>query len=765
MSALDNAVSLGLVTVTQTGGGYVVRGAETDLLIIDELEQLGAVWRDGDRAYFVATSNGAGRMESLRRKTNAAATSLAARQALAREQGVKLFDNERARQQRKVTKEIAGVYDQAMREHEAEINRISELLQQNRPHDVDPKEWAEIVARRKNTLAELESVYDGLSEGLANAGASAQRLMNGQLMESAAISRNVAAWQLDNMSGINVSRFLAHDQTALALTGVTSFHGKYDLKAWQGVADKRKARATIKNAVARGLLTGEHPDKIARRIQGIYTGSEAGSPHKRAVRIARTETARVMSEATQETLRAANEKGVKVRNRWDATLDGKTRDSHRKVDGEIREVGEKFSNGLRRVGDGGAADSINCRCCMTPVLDGFEPDSPMRRVNDTGELYPYMTYEEWEQARGFGVTKTAQVVKPKTVKPKTKTVEKAAEPVHVEVVRLSVDSMPDVFKKGAAKKRTQKLFDHVNDLQEKAAAAAKAGEQITPPNAKVLKLYSNIGAFATVRGRVIPIVAKYGEDGFAVKSWVRRDTNQPAKIQVKNPKLEGDDLTGQVQTSLHELGHLIDGLFYDNSNDWKTAGDWLSTKKLMNTVKDGGVSFVASVDDVSDEVRGVFAEAKAAYDRGEQKAKDWLNAEYARIDEMFPDVAGKGISDDGADWGRWRKWSNARNNAYDEYANSRDYHVRNEMNGLNSFTDIYDALSGGKFRDNGVVNFGHGSKYYRSEVERSNEIWANYCALSVTRPDLVEVLRRDKPEVAQMLDEITDEMLKEAGVL
>lgn len=757
MSALDNAVSLGMVTVSRTGGGYVVRGAEADLLVIDELEQMGGVWRDADRGYFVATENAAGRLDSLRRNSNAAAAALAARQSLAREQGVKLFDNQRERQQRKVTREISAVYDQAMKEHEAEINRISELLSQDRPPDVDPKEWAAITARRKNVKAELESVYDGLSEGLANAGASAQRLMNGQLAESAAISRNVAAWQLDNMSGINVSRFLAHDQAALALTGVTSFHGKYDLKAWQGVADKRKARETIKKAVARGLLTGEHPNKIAGRIKGIYTGSEAGSPYKRAVRIARTETARVMSEATVETFRVANEKGVKVRNRWDATLDSKTRDSHRKVDGEIREVGEKFSNGLRRVGDGGAADSINCRCCMTPVLDGFEPDSPVRRVNETGELYPYMTYEEWEQARGFGVKKTPTVAKPKAAKAKTKTVEKAAEPVHVEVVTLTLDNVPKQFTTGAAKKRTQKLFDFVNDVQVKAAAAAKAGEQITPPNPKVLKLYQNLASIWSIRGRYIPLEVKYGNSGHAVSSWVNSYSNKPTKVQIKNPKLEGDDLTGQAQVSLHELGHLIDFYFYDE------AGEWLSSRRVDSLVGAKGAAFVSSADDVSDEVRAAFAEAGAAYARGKQKAADWFEAEKAKLVSEYADVANGFVGADG--FKRWNTYQNKRTKLYKEQASKADYFVRNEMQGLNNFTDIYDALSGGKFRDDGVVHYGHGGRYYKSVSSRSHEIWANYCALSATRPDLVEVLRRDKPELVQVLDEMTDEMLKETGVL
>lgn len=397
---LAQAVGLGIVKVTKKRGGFVVRGVGGDLLIIAELEAAGATYNLKTAEWFITDdSERTNEFRTLNKKTSAAAKALAARQALASKQGLKLFDNQRARQQKKITREIKDIYRQAMLEHERQIKRIKELLEQDRPADIDPKEWAGIVARRKNTLAELNGVYDELAAGLANAGANAHKLMNAQLQESAAISRNIAAWQIDNMSGVRVSRMIAHGQAALAMTGVTSYHGRYDLKAWQGVANKAQARKTIKNAISRGLLTGEHPEKIAKRIEGLFTGDEPLSPHKRAVRIARTETTRVMSEASLETMRAAQDEGVAMRKRWDATLDGRTRDSHRKVDGEVVGVDEKFSNGLRCPGDGGPADSINCRCALAPVVEGFEPEADLRRDNETGELIPYMTYEQWEKMR------------------------------------------------------------------------------------------------------------------------------------------------------------------------------------------------------------------------------------------------------------------------------------------------------------------------------------------------------------------------------
>ena len=63
----------------------------------------------------------------------------------------------------------------------------------------------------------------------------------------------------------------------------------------------------------------------------------------------------------------------------------------------------------------------------------------------------------------------------------------------------------------------------------------------------------------------------------------------------------------------------------------------------------------------------------------------------------------------------------------------------------------------------GVVKYGHGGKYYQSVNSRVHETIANYAALSVTRPDLIELLRADKPELVAELDAVIVELLKKAG--
>lgn len=113
--------------------------------------------------------------------------------------------------------------------------------------------------------------------------------------------------------------------------------------------------------VSRGIATGKSFQQVAKQLAGI---TDIG--FNNAVRIARTEGHRIQVQSTMDACYKAKNKGADVVKQWDSTLDSKTRPSHQKTDGEIRELDEKFSNGLMFPGDpsGGAAEVINCRCAL-----------------------------------------------------------------------------------------------------------------------------------------------------------------------------------------------------------------------------------------------------------------------------------------------------------------------------------------------------------------------------------------------------------------
>lgn len=132
-------------------------------------------------------------------------------------------------------------------------------------------------------------------------------------------------------------------------------------------------------------------DKNVRNINNV---SQSGLNN--AKRIARTEGHRIQQTSTRDAQLAAKARGADVVKQWDAALDGRTRDSHRHVDGEIRELDEKFSNGLMFPGDpsGPAAEVINCRCTS---------DTRARWALDESELEILK-----ERAEYFGLDKTEQ---------------------------------------------------------------------------------------------------------------------------------------------------------------------------------------------------------------------------------------------------------------------------------------------------------------------------------------------------------------------
>ena len=89
---------------------------------------------------------------------------------------------------------------------------------------------------------------------------------------------------------------------------------------------------------------------------------------KKAYRIARTEGGRVQTEAKFEAMTRAKNNGADVVKQWDSTLDSRTRLSHAKLDGQVRELEEKFEvdghTAIYPHGFGIAEEDINCRCAL-----------------------------------------------------------------------------------------------------------------------------------------------------------------------------------------------------------------------------------------------------------------------------------------------------------------------------------------------------------------------------------------------------------------
>lgn len=191
-----------------------------------------------------------------------------------------------------------------------------------------------------------------------------------------------------DMAGQGVPLVVPIDQAAAVKAVLTDSKVSNGLYAALGV-NVKKLKKSITQEISRGIASSLPYSDIARNISNV-----SKAPMSRAKTIARTEGHRIQQTSSRDAQEAAKKKGADVLKQWDAALDARTRDSHARVDGEIRELDEKFSNGLMFPGDpsGGAAEVVNCRCTS---------NTRARWALDDGELNTLK-----ERAEYFGLDKT-----------------------------------------------------------------------------------------------------------------------------------------------------------------------------------------------------------------------------------------------------------------------------------------------------------------------------------------------------------------------
>lgn len=163
--------------------------------------------------------------------------------------------------------------------------------------------------------------------------------------------------------------------------------------------DTEHLRDVIAAEISRGIAANMSFAEMARNVE-----NQANIPKNRARGIVITESHRIREEASQDGRVEAKKQGADIFKQWDATLDGKTRDTHRWLDGQIREVDKPFEvDGKKAMQPGGfglAEEDCNCRCvALTRArwgLDEKELETLKERA-DYFELDKTDSFEEFKR--------------------------------------------------------------------------------------------------------------------------------------------------------------------------------------------------------------------------------------------------------------------------------------------------------------------------------------------------------------------------------
>lgn len=160
--------------------------------------------------------------------------------------------------------------------------------------------------------------------------------------------------------------------------------------------DVRWNNQQLQSIAMQAMMQGKSIREIASDIAKTFGEKNQAS----AIRNARTMMTAAENAGRQYGFERANKMGLDVSQQWVATLDDRTRHSHRLLDGEIRKVGEKFSNGVRYPGDpnGEPQEVYNCRCCLIGAFDYLDNDLSDLSKRHTKNL-GNMSYSDWKNSK------------------------------------------------------------------------------------------------------------------------------------------------------------------------------------------------------------------------------------------------------------------------------------------------------------------------------------------------------------------------------
>ena len=155
-------------------------------------------------------------------------------------------------------------------------------------------------------------------------------------------------------------------------------------------------KKSISQEISRGLSTSMSYFDIARNLQ-----SRSNVTINQSMNIVQTEGHRIQSVAALASGKKAAAKGASLIKTWDRTRDKKTRPSHRKLDGQVRELDEDFEvDGMKADSPGHfGKPSEDCRCrCAVLIKPRWVVDGGFtKRDNETKELLEFKNVKNYDE--------------------------------------------------------------------------------------------------------------------------------------------------------------------------------------------------------------------------------------------------------------------------------------------------------------------------------------------------------------------------------
>lgn len=625
------------------------------------------------------------------------------------------IDKQNDKEVEKLEKKLRKVYLQAQSDTQA---KMEDYLQRFATKDAIKLEQvkqgkitqAQYLEWRKGQIAvgkQWQDKVDALAADYTNTNKIAMGMVRNDMAGTFATNHNYAAYQLEHDTSLDLS-FTLYDQHTLKNL-VAKDPNLLPLPSVDIPKDLRWNKQKINSVITQAVLQGDSIPKIAQSLRRVTDMN-----HSAAVRNARTSMTAAQNAGRVESYKHAQDMGIDMQQEWLATLDGRTRHSHRQMDGERIAVAKdkwhpaKFSNGCRYPGDpqGPAWEIYNCRCTLVAAIKDIDQSDAPRNSKLGG-----MSYDEWKNAHKATPPQTVTPVAPPT-----------PAPVYMQGIRRALgDDYTNAME-------TLLNFTEEPDVED---LYHKYGDRLDVVNDP-----------ATSRGAYFN-----PEDG-----KVHMNAEYVSK---------GDNLHEPYQTAFHEFGHNIDWLAgqdadghsgwisedYENGKLEKTIkSDWGQFKLSM--FRQNPRAYLYTIDDSPEELERAFGVAIRRIDTGGGKYVELshrLRRGEITLDSIMADdkimnkllsYVGKSDTDD-----------------------ATISLLKREGMSISECGNISDAI---EFctRKSYPLGVGHGSSYWKTPGAGALEFFAETLDGKVASPKALAQMRRIFPNSVGVVEEIVGGLVK-----
>lgn len=252
----------------------------------------------------------------------------------------------------------------------------------------------EYIEWRKEQML-LSRKWTAMRDEMVDTYMNADKVANGLIRDSAyqayAFNHNYGTFEAETGAGADTNYTLYTKDSVARLVkdnpDLLPPPGKRTSAAIRSGKLKRWNQQQIQSVMTQAMIQGKSIPKIAKDLAERVGEANAHSH----IRAARTMITSAENAGRLDSYRRAEDMGIEMQKQWMATHDGRTRHSHRDIDGETIPIEEEFGNGLMFPADpdGPPEEVYNCRCTLVAkviAVDGVD-------ISDI----PDQTSEDWEE--------------------------------------------------------------------------------------------------------------------------------------------------------------------------------------------------------------------------------------------------------------------------------------------------------------------------------------------------------------------------------